>query len=76
MLAASSEPKSKGTLRQGILPRGVRVKRELRDAIEALESICLKALEPDKGKRYPDAEKMLVELNEWLANTPGPPLGI
>jgi serine/threonine-protein kinase len=71
-----SEPKKKGKLRQGILPRGQRVRKEAQDAIDALEAICLKALEPDKAKRYPDAEKMLVELNEWMSNTPGPPLGI
>jgi serine/threonine protein kinase len=76
ILAASSEPKKRGKLRQGILPRGQRVRKEVEDAIAALEAICLRALEPDKAKRYPDAEKMLVELNEWLSNTPGPPLGI
>jgi eukaryotic-like serine/threonine-protein kinase len=76
ILAASSAPKKKGKLRQGILPRGQRVSREVQSAIEALEGICLKALEPDKKDRYADADKMLVELNEWLSNTPGPPLGI
>jgi serine/threonine protein kinase len=76
ILAASSESKKKGKLRQGILPRGQRVRKEVQTAIEGLEAICLKALEPGKEKRYEDAEKMLVELNDWLANTPGPPLGI
>jgi eukaryotic-like serine/threonine-protein kinase len=76
ILAASSEPKRKGKLRQGILPRGQRVRKEVQAAVEALEGICLKALAPKKGDRYADAEKMLVELNEWLSNTPGPPLGI
>ena len=75
-MAASSAPKRKGKLRQGILPRGQRVRKEVQDAIDALEAICLRAIEPDKVKRYQDAEKMLVELNEWLSNTPGPPLGI
>lgn len=70
VMAASLEPKKRGKLRQGILPRGQRVRKELQDAIEALEAICFKALEVDKAKRYTDAEKMLVELNEWLANTP------
>jgi serine/threonine protein kinase len=76
ILAASAEPKKTGKLRQGILPRGKRVKREVKDAIAALEAICLKAIEPDKAKRFPDAEKMLVELNEWLSNTTDPPVGI
>jgi serine/threonine-protein kinase len=68
---ASLEPKKRGKVRQGILPRGRRIKKEAQDAIEALEAICLKALEPEKEKRYKDAEKMLIELNEWLSNTPG-----
>jgi serine/threonine-protein kinase len=76
ILAGISEPKKRGKLRPGILPRGQRVRKEVQAAIEALESTCLKALEPDRARRHPDAEKMLVELNEWLSNTPGPPLGI
>ena len=76
VIAASSEPKKRGKLRQWILPRGQRVRKEVQNAIEALEAICLTAIEPDRMKRYPDAEKMLVDLNEWLSNTPGPPLGI
>jgi eukaryotic-like serine/threonine-protein kinase len=76
ILVASSEPKKRGKLRQGILPRGQRVRKEVHDAIDTLEAICLKALDPDKRNRYPDVETMIVELNEWLSNTPGPPLGI
>jgi serine/threonine-protein kinase len=76
VMAASYAPKKKGKLRQGILPRGQRVRKEVQDAIDALEAVCLRAIEPDKMKRYPDAEKMLVELNEWLSNAPGPPLAI
>jgi serine/threonine-protein kinase len=76
VLAASMQPKRAGRLRPGILPRGQRVRKELKEAIEALEKICLKALEPDREHRYPDAEKMLVELSEWLSNTPHPPPGI
>jgi serine/threonine protein kinase len=75
ILAASSKPKKKGKRRQGILPRGQRVKKEFQEAIEVLEAICLKALEPDKKDRYPDAEAMLVELNEWLSKSPDPPPG-
>ena len=44
ILAASSQPKVKGKLREGILPRGRRVKKETLEAVEALEPICLKAL--------------------------------
>jgi serine/threonine-protein kinase len=36
VMAASSKPKKKGKLRQGILPRGQRVRKEVQDAIEAL----------------------------------------
>jgi len=76
ILAASTAPKKRGKLRQGILPRGQRVRKELQDAVAALEALCLKALEPDKADRFPDADKMLVELTEWLASTPGPPMGM
>jgi serine/threonine-protein kinase len=76
ILKACMEPKCKGTLRSGILPRGERVRKEAQEAIDALEAICLRALQPDKASRFPDAEKLLVELNEWLAGTPGPPVGI
>jgi eukaryotic-like serine/threonine-protein kinase len=75
VLDASAEPKTKGQLRQGILPRGQRVRKEARAAIEALEMICLKALAVDPRARYQDAEQMIVDLNEWLAHTPGPPTG-
>jgi hypothetical protein len=52
------------------------VRKEVQGAIEALEVICLKALELEQADRYPDAEKMIVELTEWLSNTPDSPLGI
>src|SRR5262249_29467268 len=42
ILAASSQSKRPGKLRQGILPRGQRVKKEVQDAIAALEAVCLK----------------------------------
>jgi serine/threonine-protein kinase len=76
ILTASSEPKKKGTLRQGIIIRGHRVSKEAQIAIEDLAAISLKALRPDKNERYPDVESMIVDLNEWLANTPGLPAGI
>ena len=68
--------KKSGRLREGILPRGRRVNKEARSAIEALGAISLKALSTEQEHRYPSAEAMLVELSEWLVNTPGPPLGI
>jgi hypothetical protein len=76
MLEAGNEPKQPGKLRPGILPRGQRVSREARDAVESLEAICLKALAPRKEDRYPDVEKLIIELSEWLQNTPGPPSGL
>jgi serine/threonine-protein kinase len=75
MLEASFERKAKGKLRLGILPRGQRVRKEAQAALDALEAICLKAIEPQQQDRYPTAEAMIVELNEWLAATPGPPAG-
>ena len=76
ILASSMQRKSRGHLRQGILPRGQRVRKEVKEAVESLEAICLKALDPDKSQRFADAEKLLVELSEWLAATPGQPAGI
>jgi eukaryotic-like serine/threonine-protein kinase len=75
VLAASAERKQRGKLRAGILPRGQRVRKEANDALEALESICLRALEPQPSERYSTVEAMIVELNEWLSATPGPPAG-
>ena len=75
ILDSSAAPKSKGQLRLGILPRGQRVRREARAALEALETICLKALAVDPKARYQDAEQMIVDLNEWLTHTPEPPAG-
>jgi len=75
VLQASSERKQRGKLRPGILPRGQRVRKEAKAALDALELICLKALEPKQQERYASAEDMIVELNEWLSSTPGPPLG-
>jgi serine/threonine-protein kinase len=74
-LSAISVPKQRGKLRQGILPRGRRVSREAQRAIDSLQAICLKALEVDQQQRYPDIEKMIVDLNEWLSTTPAPPDG-
>jgi serine/threonine protein kinase len=74
-MRASSERKQRGKLRSGILPRGQRVRKEAKAALEALEATCLKALEPEQRERYPSVEEMIVELSEWLSTTPGPPLG-
>jgi serine/threonine-protein kinase len=75
VMRASSERKQRGKLRSGILPRGQRVRKEAKAALEALEAICLKALEPEQRERYPSVEEMIVELSEWLSATPGPPTG-
>ena len=75
VLLASSARKQRGNLRPGILPRGQRVRKEAKAALEVLEGICLKALEPQQQERYPAVEAMIVELGEWLSSTPGPPLG-
>ena len=66
-LEASFSPKHRSQLRQGILPRGQRVRRETQQAIEALESICLQALEIDQKKRYSDVERLIIDLNDWLS---------
>ncbi|QEH31871.1 Serine/threonine-protein kinase PknB [Aquisphaera giovannonii] len=75
VMQASAQPKQRGKLRGGILPRGQRVRKEARAALEALEATCLKALEPRQEDRYASVEAMIVELGEWLSATPGPPLG-
>jgi serine/threonine protein kinase len=75
ILLTSQRPKQRGKLRQGILPRSRRVPKESLAAVDALETICLKALEIDRENRYQTVDTMIVELNEWLASTPGPPHG-
>jgi serine/threonine-protein kinase len=75
-MRATAERKARGKLRSGILARGQRVRKEASAALEALEAVCLKALEPHPPERYPDVEAMIVELSEWLASTPGPPAGV
>lgn len=74
-LLASAERKQRGKIRAGILPRGQRVPKEAKLAIEALEAICLRALEPKQEDRYPEVDAMIVDLSEWLSSTPGPPTG-
>jgi serine/threonine protein kinase len=76
MLAASREPKKKGRLRPEIRLSARSARKDVQEAIAALEAICLKALDPDKAKRYGDVGKMLLDLKEWSLNTPHPPLGI
>jgi serine/threonine-protein kinase len=69
---AAFEPKTRRKLRQGILPRGQRISKEVQEAVEALEAICLKALEVEQKDRYSDVEQLIVELNEWLTGEAGP----
>jgi serine/threonine-protein kinase len=66
LFASITQPKKPGKLRAGILPRGERVRKELRDALADLERICLKALAPEPCDRYATAEDLIIELNEWL----------
>jgi eukaryotic-like serine/threonine-protein kinase len=68
-LAASLRPKERGDLRPGILPRGERVPQATQAAIEALESICLRALEVNQDKRYPCVENLIIDLNDWLSRS-------
>src|SRR5262249_39630617 len=67
VLAASWLPKRKGILRQGIFLRGQRVQKVMQDAIEVLESICLKALMPEQKDRHPTVEALIVDVKEWLS---------
>jgi serine/threonine-protein kinase len=73
---ASARPKTRGKLRDGLLPRGQRVRPEVQRALDALEDICLKALQPGQQDRFASAEALVIELTEWLGNTPGPPDGL
>lgn len=75
-LAATMQRKERGKLRSGVLPKGRRIAAEVRDAIDALERICLKALEPEQTERYADAGELIVELNEWLEETRTSPLAV
>jgi len=72
--SAAARSKEPGKLREGILPKGRRVKKEVGDAVAALESICLRALEPNQADRYADVDEFIVELNEWLDDTTDSPL--
>lgn len=69
MMAAAAKPKQPGRLREGILPRGRRVPHNLASAIAGLQEICLKGLQPCPSDRYADVNQLLVEVNEWLAET-------
>ena len=75
ILAATSQRKEPGKLRPGIFSRGQRISKEVKTALDSLQAICLKALEPQQQDRYPTVEAMLIELNEWLSLTAGTPLG-
>ena len=70
MLLASQEKKARGQLRHGILFRGQRTPKNVRESIDALEQICLKALEPALENRYANVEDLIIDLNEWLKQTP------
>jgi serine/threonine protein kinase len=65
-----SQPKQRLPLRAGILPRGVRIPQEVRESLEDLEEISLKALTVDPADRFACAEDLIIELNEWLRHTP------
>jgi serine/threonine-protein kinase len=67
-LEASHQPQRRGRLREGILPRGRRVPEPLRASLDALEGICLRALERDPARRYRRVEDMIIDLNEWLGH--------
>jgi serine/threonine-protein kinase len=69
VLQAAMEPQKIGKIRYGILPRGERIRPQVRDALEALETICIKALQRDPGQRYPCVEDLIIDLNEWLGQT-------
>jgi serine/threonine protein kinase len=60
----------RGKLRAEILPHGRRVHKQELTAIENLQKICRKALELDRGKRFESVEALIIDLNEWLSNTP------
>jgi serine/threonine-protein kinase len=66
MVAAVEREKRPGKLREGILARGERVRQETRSALAELERICLKALAVRPAERFPSAEDLIIELNEWL----------
>lgn len=70
-LQLAREPQRPGKLRHGILPRGERVKKELRESIDALERICLKALERDPTNRFSSVEDLIIDLNDWLRQAAG-----
>lgn len=64
------QPKKRGVLRNGIMPRGQRVRDDFRASVEKLEAICLKALDVNQEKRFQTVEEMIIEIKEWIANVP------
>lgn len=69
MMAAASRAKQPGRLREGILPHGRRVPQMLSRALAGLQDICLKSLQPLSADRYADVNRLLIDINEWLADT-------
>ncbi|MBN9519783.1 serine/threonine protein kinase [bacterium] len=58
-------------LRPGIVPRGLQLPQEHREAVRELIKICLRALEIHPANRYPDADGMVADLTDWLQRTRG-----
>jgi serine/threonine protein kinase len=69
MMAAAARPKQPGRLRDGILPQGRRVPRALERCVAGLQEICLKSLRPLPADRYADVNQLLIDVNEWLAES-------
>jgi hypothetical protein len=68
-----TKPLQPGRLRAGILPRAQRVPAAQRQAVAEVERICRKCLERQPADRYATVEELLTEVNEWLAESGGPP---
>jgi serine/threonine protein kinase len=68
VMRATLAPQRPGRLREGILPRGQRVRKERADFVAALERICLKCLERDPRERYLRVEDLIIDLGELKEN--------
>jgi len=69
MMAAASRPKQAGRLREGILPQARRIPNALTRALNGLQDICLKSLQPQPADRYGDVNQLLIDIHEWLAES-------
>lgn len=69
--SAGEKPGPKQRLRDGILPRGKRVRDRIIEQVRELEAICRKCLNVQQDQRFATVDDLIVEIDEWLVATSG-----